>query len=63
MSRALDSDGVLVFGGYVRITDQHCIKVSPMKSVLQYRFATPKPLKTRRVSDRCETAPLCKPIR
>ena len=35
------------------------IKVSPIESLLQYRFATSKPLKTRPGSRYCKTAPLC----
>ena len=37
-----------------------CTKVSPIESILQYHFATPKPLKKRLGSDRCKIAPLCK---
>ena len=52
--------GGLVLGRNARIADQHCIKVSPTELVMQYRFATPEPLKTRRAADRCTTAPfLC----
>ena len=40
-----------------------CIKVSPIESILQYCFATSKPLKTSQVEDRCETAPLCNRVR
>ena len=42
---------------------QNCTKLSPIESILQYRFATPKPLKTRPAPDCCETAPLCNPGR
>ena len=52
---------VLIVGGNAGVTDQHCIKVSLMTLVLQYRFATPKLLKTRPAPDRCTTVPLCKP--
>ena len=37
---------------------QRCSKLSPIVSIMQYRFATPKPLKTRRSEDCCGTAPL-----
>ena len=46
-----------------RVTDQCCIKISLIESILQYRFAMPKPLKTRPGPDCCETAPLCNPVR
>ena len=55
------TSGVRIIRGEVRVTDQCCTKVLPPESLLQYRFATPKPLKTRRGLDRCEIAPLCKP--
>ena len=43
-------------------TDQHCTKVLPIESILQYRFATPKPLQTRQTMARCVTARLCNPL-
>ena len=49
---------VLIVGGNAGVTDQHCIKVSLITLVLQYRFATPKPLKTRPGPDRCKNVPL-----
>ena len=39
-----------------------CTKLSLIESILQHRFATPKPLQTRQAKDRCRTAPLCKPV-
>ena len=51
---------VLIVCGNAGVTDQHCIKVSLIILVLQYRFATPKPLKTRPGPDRCKTVRLCK---
>ena len=53
------SSGVLIVCGNAGVTDQHCIKVSLITLVLQYRFATPKPLKTRSAPDHCKTVPLC----
>ena len=53
------SSGVLIVGGNAGETDQHCIRVLQNQCVLQYRFATPKPLKTRPAPDRCKTVPLC----
>ena len=37
-----------------------CTKLLPIKSLLQYRFATPKPLPTRPGSEGCTTVPFCK---
>ena len=37
-----------------------CIKLLPIESLLQYRFATPKTLKSRPRPNRCRTAPLYK---
>ena len=56
-------DTYLVPGGCgnTEVTDRHCGKVSPIEPLLQYRFATPKPLKARRSEDRCVIAPLCNP--
>ena len=54
---------VLIVGGNAGVTDQHCIKVSLITLVLQYRFATPKSLKTRLGPDRCKTVPLRNPVR
>ena len=56
------SSGVLIVRGNAGVTDQHCIKVSLITSVLQYRFATPKPLKTRPAPDSCTTVRLCNPV-
>ena len=42
-----------------RDRQRRCTKVSPIESLLQYRFATPKPLKTRPATDHCVTALLC----
>ena len=39
---------------------QYCEKLSPIESLLQYRFATPKPLKACPGPGCCRTAPLCK---
>ena len=36
-----------------------CINLSPIESILQYHFATPKPLKIRWAPDCCVTVPLC----
>ena len=33
------------------VADQRCIKVSPIKLIMQYRFAPPKTLKTCRVPE------------
>ena len=44
----------------VRQPHRDCKKLLLIKSLLQYRFATPEPLETRRSVDRCEIAPLCK---
>ena len=41
---------------------QYCEKLSPIESLLQYRFATPKPLKACPGPGRCRTAPLCNPF-
>ena len=41
------NSGVPIIRGEVRVTDHHCAKVSPIEPLLQYRFATPKPLQTR----------------
>ena len=38
----------------------HCENLSLIESPLQYRFATPKPLKTRWGPEGCVIAPLCK---
>ena len=51
--------GALPSRGAACITAQYCIKVSPIESLLQYRFATSKPLQTRQVSNRCVIASLC----
>ena len=56
------SRGVLIVCGNAGVTDQHCIMVLQNQSVLQYRFATPKPLKTRPGPDRCKTVRLCNPL-
>ena len=50
---------VLIVGGNTGVPDQHCIMVLQNQCVLQYRFATPKPLKTRPAPDRCKTVLLC----
>ena len=55
------SSRILVFCGNTSVTDHHCVKVSPIESILQYCFATPKPLKSRPGPDGCKTAPLRKP--
>ena len=52
--------GVRAGGRPIR-PDQHCIKVSLITLVLQYRFATPKFLKTHSAPDRCKTVPFCNP--
>ena len=52
---------VLIVGGNAGVTDQHCIMVLQNQCVLQYHFATSKPLKTRPAPDRCTTDRLCKP--
>ena len=52
---------VLIVGGNAGVTDQHCIKVSLITLILQYRFATPKPLKTRPGPEGCRTIPFCNP--
>ena len=57
------SRSVLIVRGNAGVTDQHCIMVLQNQCVLQYRFATPKPLKTRPAPDRCVTVPLCTPGR
>ena len=44
----------------VEVARNRCTKVSPIESLLQYRFATPNPLKARPGPGCCETAPLCK---
>ena len=54
------SHRVLIVRGNAGVTAQHCIKVSLITLILQYRFATPKLLKTRSASDRCKTVRLCK---
>ena len=59
--RCPSRSGALVVFGDVGVTDQHCTKVSPIESTVQYRFATPKPLKARPWPKGCVTAPLCKP--
>ena len=40
---------------------QNCTKLSPIESILQYRFATPNSLKARPAPGCCVTARLCKP--
>ena len=50
---------VLIVRGNASVTDQHCIKVLLITLILQYRFATPKPLQTRQVKEGCKTAPDC----
>ena len=55
--------GVLVLGRHARITDQHCINISPIDSILQYHCATPKSLKTRGGREGCTTAPFCNSVR
>ena len=52
---------VLIVRGNAGVTDQHCIKVLLITLVLQYLFATPKPLKTGPAPDRCKTVRLCNP--
>ena len=44
--------------GDMAVTDQPCENLSPIESLLQYRFATPNPLKTPQSSTRCRIAPL-----
>ena len=56
------SGGVLIIRGDASVTDQHCINISPIESIVQHCFATPKPLKTRPAAEGCTTAPLCKPV-
>ena len=41
------------------LKDRPCRNLAPIESLLQYRFATPKPLETRPGLDRCKTVPLC----
>ena len=41
------------------LNQHHCLKVLLIESTLQYRFATPNPLKTRWVGNRCVIARLC----
>ena len=41
------------------VTDQPCENLSLIESLLQYRFATPNPLKARPGPEGCKTAPLC----
>ena len=45
LSKHANQIGILFRAGSP--VDQHCIKVSLITLILQYRFATPKPLKTR----------------
>ena len=54
------SSGVVVVCGNAGVTDQHCTKLSLIESLLQYRFATPKPLKARPGWECCTTARLCR---
>ena len=44
--------------GDMAVTDQPCENLSLIKSLLQYRFATPNPLKARPGPEGCRTAPL-----
>ena len=60
--RRLLNSGVRIIRGEVRVTDQDCTKLSPIELILQYRFAIPNPLKSRRGPNRCTTARLCNPI-
>ena len=55
------SSGVLIVCGNAGVTEQHCIKVSLITLILQYRFATPKSLKIRPWLKGCKTVRLCKP--
>ena len=43
------------FPGSIRISKQHCTKLLPIESVVQYRFAIPNPLKTRPEQEGCKT--------
>ena len=52
----------LIVRGNAGVSDQYCIKVSLITLILQYRFATAKPLKTCSAPDRCKTVPLCNPV-
>ena len=47
--------------GSATLPGRRCTKLSPIESLLQYRFATPKPLKARPGPGGCRIAPLCKP--
>ena len=42
-----------------RDRQRRCTKLSPIESLLQYRFATPNPLKARPGPEGCRTAPDC----
>ena len=42
--------------------DQHCRTVLPITLIRQYRFVTPKSLKTRSGRGRCRTVPLRNPV-
>ena len=44
-----------------RRPQRDCTKLSPIESLLQYRFATSKPLKARPGPEGCRTAPFRKP--
>ena len=52
---------VLIVRGNASVTDQHCTKVSLITLILQYRFATPKPLKKSPAPEGCRILPLCNP--
>ena len=45
------------------VTDQPCENLSLIESLLQYRFATPNPLKARPGPEGCRTARLCNCVR
>ena len=45
--------------GSATIPGRRCTKLSPIESLLQYRFATPKPLKARPSPGGCRIACLC----
>ena len=48
--------------GSATVPGRRCTKLSPIESLLQYRFATPKPLKARPGPGGCRIARLCKPL-
>ena len=53
------SRGVLIVGGHAGVPDQPCRTVLRITLIRQYRFATPKSLRTRPGLGRCTTVPFC----